>query len=462
MRISEMIKIALEYFLVGSIILALVGIGYFIIYKKLLKGKKEFNMKTAALYAIFLIYIIIVLGATLGIRSQTVNTVNMHLFSSYIEAWNSFSKTEWRNIIFNILMFVPLGFLLPIVSRKFRSWWITYFIGLTSTIIVELIQLVSGKGIFELDDIINNTLGCIIGYGLVMICISYSMKKKNEFKSKAVIITCFQIPLCLTIMFFSVIFISYSKQELGNLSIACSYNQDMSKVNITSEVEFKDQSEEAYVYKATIGSKEDTLKIANGILGAVDSEVDESHNDVYDDTIIYRSKDEVYSVWVDYIGLTTNYTNSSTMSDSGLEGLGYREVKDLLKSFSISLPEEAEFIDVGAGKYEILVDMYNLGENILNGKLTCDIRKEREVSNFRNEIISYDRYKKYEIISEQEAYNEILQGNFKSYSVGNEIKIKDVQLTYKTDSKGFYQPVYEFSLEGTDKEQSILIPALKL
>ena len=67
----------------------------------------------------------------------------------------SFSKAAWRNIILNICMFIPLGFLLPFLD-KFKIWWKNYLVGLATTLIIELLQLVTHRGIFEIDDIINN------------------------------------------------------------------------------------------------------------------------------------------------------------------------------------------------------------------------------------------------------------------------------------------------------------------
>ncbi|MEG2290648.1 MAG: VanZ family protein [Clostridium sp.] len=468
MRLSAIIKIAREYFLVGIILVAMVAIlfwvGYFIVYKGLLKGSKTLKLRKLSLYAMLLIYIVIVLGATLGTRIPRYGGggVNMHLFSSYKEAWNSFSVVEWRNIILNILMFTPLGFLLPLIFNKCETWWVTYFVGFLSTVFLELIQLVTGMGVFDLDDIWNNTLGVMIGYGILMICISYFRHKKKHVKSSVVTLTYLQIPLCVTVVVFIVIFASYANQELGNLSVACSYSQDIS--NITAKVKFDDTPDSSYVYKSVVGSKEDTLKVANEILRAVNTEVDESKNDVYDETIFYHSRNEEYSVLVDYLGLTTRYVAFTKGGSSGKEGLSYKEVKKLLSSFAIELPAEADFTDKGKGAYEISINMLSLGDIYLDGILTCDISNDGIVSRFTNKIMSYIKYKEYEIISEKEAYDKVLQGKFKVYSLGEkpEIQIIDVHLIYKIDSKGFYQPVYEFILEGTDSKENILVPALKL
>lgn len=467
MRFSSVIRLAQQYFLLGMIGLvigiALFLFGYFVVYRRLLKGTKKLKMSKVALLSILFIYIVIVLGATIGDRVSTDSkSLSMHLFSSYKDAWNNFSPGAWRNIILNILMFVPLGILLPLIFKNCRKYWVTYLIGLFFTLIIEVIQLISGRGIFEIDDIFNNTLGCIIGYGIVMIFISCFVDKNKYENNQKLILTTLQLPLCLTVIGFSIIFISYSKQELGNLSCNYIYKQNMSDVNVTTNIKLKNKPDKSSVYKATVGSSEDTLEVANEILSSVDSKVDDSKNDVYDNTIIYKSKDENYSVWVDYTGLKTNYTNFPKLGTLGKENLTYNEVKSLLSDFNIELPERADFTDDKNGNYSISVDMIGDDEYI-NGMLVCSISETEDVISFINNIVSYKKYKDFDIISEKEAYEKLLDGKFITSSdmADAEINIKDIDLVYEIDSKGFYQPVYKFTTESRNLKNYIFIPALR-
>ena len=467
MRFSSVIRLAQQYFLLGMIGLV-IGIslflfGYFVVYRRLLKGTKKLKMSKVALLSILFIYIVIVFGATIGDRMSTDSkSLSMHLFSSYKDAWNNFSPGAWRNIILNILMFVPLGILLPLIFKNCRKYWITYLLGLFFTLIIEVIQLISGRGIFEVDDIFNNTLGCIIGYGIVMIFISCFVDKNKYENNKKLILTTLQLPLCLTVIAFSIIFISYSKQELGNLSCNYIYKQNMSDVNVTTNIKLKNKPDKSSVYKAAVGSAEDTLEVANEILSSVDSKIDESKNDVYDNTIVYKSKDENYSVWVDYTGLKADYTNFHELSSSGKENLTYNEVKSLLADFNIELPEKADFTDDNDGNYSISVDMIGDDEYI-NGMLVCSISETENVKSFTNNIVSYKKYKDFDIISEKEAYEKLLDGKFITSSdmADAEINIKDIDLVYEIDSKGFYQPVYKFTTESRNLENYIFIPALR-
>ena len=338
MRIYDLIQLARQYMLLGVIVVILLLTGYFLLYKKLMKGTDKLNKFKFGLWSIFVIYIVVVLGATIGHRASAYGNINLHLFSSYKNAYNSFSIREWRNIILNILMFVPLGFMIPLLFKKCKRWYITYLIGFGATLFIEILQLISKRGIFELDDIINNTLGCIIGYGIVIFFISIYEKR---YKVLTNII--YQIPLIITVISFSIIFITYSKKELGNLSITNSYNIDMSTIDVSSNVDFNDKSNKAYVYKAAVGDKEEAIKIASEIFSKVNTKIDESQNDEYDDTIVFKSQDGNYSLWVNYTGNTTWFIYHKEFK--GKENLSYKDVQALLSKFDIDLPKEASFED---------------------------------------------------------------------------------------------------------------------
>ena len=85
----------------------------------------------------------------------------------------------WREIILNILMFVPIGFFLPILSKQFYKPYITLLLSYFFTINIEVIQLVTQVGAFDVDDLFNNFLGSVIGYCLAMSLLSSKFNKNN-------------------------------------------------------------------------------------------------------------------------------------------------------------------------------------------------------------------------------------------------------------------------------------------
>ena len=66
------------------------------------------------------------------------------------------------------------------------------------------------------------------------------------------------------------------------------------------------------------------------------------------------------------------------------------------------------------------------------------------------------------MISEREAYDKLLNGEFVCYYQGEkDINVLDAELDYQLDTKGYYQPVYRFGAIINGDETEIIIPALK-
>ncbi|MFV0239164.1 MAG: VanZ family protein [Lacrimispora sphenoides] len=77
--------------------------------------------------------------------------------------------TQWwalRNIMGNIILFIPLGFLIPLIYINAQRFYKTFFIIFLSVISIEIFQFLTMLGVFDIDDIILNCSGGIIGYFL--------------------------------------------------------------------------------------------------------------------------------------------------------------------------------------------------------------------------------------------------------------------------------------------------------
>ena len=81
-----------------------------------------------------------------------------------------------REIIYNVLMLIPFGFLLPVAlggsrdslpsSKRRRYFLLTVLTGFCCSAAIEALQLILKCGLFEFDDIVYNTLGVLAGYGI--------------------------------------------------------------------------------------------------------------------------------------------------------------------------------------------------------------------------------------------------------------------------------------------------------
>ncbi|MDF2842084.1 MAG: putative rane protein [Herbinix sp.] len=68
------------------------------------------------------------------------------------------------NIIGNVLAFAPFGFLLPLLNQRYRKFIAILSLSILFSLAVEAIQLYLKVGIFDVDDILLNTLGGVLGY----------------------------------------------------------------------------------------------------------------------------------------------------------------------------------------------------------------------------------------------------------------------------------------------------------
>ena len=90
-----------------------------------------------------------------------VNLVPLkHLFR-----FGSMRDLVW-NVVGNAAMFVPSGIVLPIVYPKLNRFWKALAAGALISLCIEILQLPFASRASDVDDIILNTLGVAVGYGI--------------------------------------------------------------------------------------------------------------------------------------------------------------------------------------------------------------------------------------------------------------------------------------------------------
>lgn len=137
----------------------------------------------------FIVYCIVLIYILFFIGYRTENQFNFAVFSkehfempniipfkticSYLErVYNSTININIvvTNLFGNLLMFVPMGMSLPaLFNEKFNKLWKVIFFVITLVIIIEITQFITFTGSADIDDLILNTIGAIIGYGIIPI-----------------------------------------------------------------------------------------------------------------------------------------------------------------------------------------------------------------------------------------------------------------------------------------------------
>lgn len=108
------------------------------------------------------VFFLMLYVAVIGRAVQDNYSWQLIPFWSYSQIREGYIETLYENI-FNVLFFIPYGFLSGAFFRKNGFVW-SVALGASTSIIIELTQLITRTGVCETDDVIHNTLGCVIGY----------------------------------------------------------------------------------------------------------------------------------------------------------------------------------------------------------------------------------------------------------------------------------------------------------
>ena len=84
------------------------------------------------------------------------------------------SKSLFMDIVLNILLFVPFGMIVPVLFQKLRRILVVP-LGLFCSLCIEAIQYLTRLGMADVDDLINNTIGALLGFLIYLLFV-----KKNH------------------------------------------------------------------------------------------------------------------------------------------------------------------------------------------------------------------------------------------------------------------------------------------
>ena len=119
---------------------------------------------------------VIITDHGLIIPAREVNFIPFHYLAADV-----------RPYLENIMLFIPFGFLLPLLWERYRPFWKTVFCGFLLSLVIELSQLFNRR-ITDIDDLLMNTLGTFAGWLLWLllrkcfsaICAKIKSSKEQE------------------------------------------------------------------------------------------------------------------------------------------------------------------------------------------------------------------------------------------------------------------------------------------
>lgn len=133
------------------------------------------------IYCFVLFFILFLYGARTGNQFrlavfskehiEMVNVIPFNTIVGFIKKMNNSTintSIVFQNIFANLLMFVPMGMILPVLFKnKFNKLWKILIFIICLVFIIEIMQFLTFCGSADIDDLILNTAGCIIGYAII-------------------------------------------------------------------------------------------------------------------------------------------------------------------------------------------------------------------------------------------------------------------------------------------------------
>lgn len=106
---------------------------------------------------------------------------------------------DLKNTILNIILFVPLGIMLPFLWRKFRTLRATMLFGFGMSLSIEILQILTYRAT-DINDLIANTFGTVLGYFIFRV-LSRAFPPIRKFAEKQNEVFAVILPV-LIVMFF--------------------------------------------------------------------------------------------------------------------------------------------------------------------------------------------------------------------------------------------------------------------
>lgn len=147
---------------VKEILIALLILAVTIISVLFLYLKKRIKASQVITIPILIAFLLIVLGSTVFGRMPGIRSYKLIPFWSYGAIIRG-NPGILQEVILNCVLLFPAGMLLPLIFSRPLKWYQGLLFGAIVSGCIEILQLITCRGLFEFDDIIHNSIGCMVG-----------------------------------------------------------------------------------------------------------------------------------------------------------------------------------------------------------------------------------------------------------------------------------------------------------
>lgn len=443
---------------IASLVLSL---AIYVIYYFLLGRKKNYKVKRHALQFVFVFYIMVILASVWSsmVGGDDIRGINLIPFQTVVSVMSTLGMTRGlpmglAHIVLNICMFIPFGLLLPMIIKKSDSFLKVLGLSFAFTLLIEIVQLVLPMGrSFDIDDLICNTLGGVIGY-----CI-YVLGKWTYGKvtKKKLLIPLKRLLVCLCVLILVIAlplgyYLQYHFSEFGYVWL--DYENEPITQNIELEVDLPD-TQELMVYK--LQSFDEKV--------LMDELIDKFNVDAepyYQDHRFYCCNDEEAAKHI-AINMESSSWSYDIRDNGKSQNLSDDKKLELAKEYLefLGLDDDLVLIEYHGDNGECLsFEKLDTADTVYDGNLIVQVNNDSMHYSIRYGIREFKQYKTIEA-SPKNAIENIKRGKASVICESNEIdkiSINKVETEYFFEAnKELYIPVYSFkglAYKG-DKEYDI-------
>jgi glycopeptide antibiotics resistance protein len=140
-----------------------------------IKHRKLYLWREVLVWGLFLYFAILLYNTfepftiLLEREDQQANLVPLQGILKMIENASIFEDRVTRTIVFinivgNILLFSPIGLTIPLLDTRLNRGWLVVLLGLSFSLVIELAQTFLIHRVFDVDDLILNAFGTLLGF----------------------------------------------------------------------------------------------------------------------------------------------------------------------------------------------------------------------------------------------------------------------------------------------------------
>ncbi len=405
-------------------------------------------------------------------------------FYSYKEALH-FAAASYHYLMINIGMFVPLGFVLPVGNTWFRKFVRMVGTAFFLALFMELGRCLATSTAIDPDNVVNHIAGAMIGYGAYVIFEKKAVQFRKEGQTgqsrSGGAVFLYQIPLCAVLIVLIGIPVLHGHRELGDMSPYEVIIPFQSKtISVNTEKDWSDETAELPVCKIKPYTEREAAACAGRIFDKIGETMKESSVRTSDGTMYMQFQTEEGSLFFmtshngEYdFERPSGYTQAHPLEneDGTPVTAAEQEVRDALSELGIEVPVGAVFSAEEVeedGYHYFRANMLEEAGFIYHGDLRCQYTADGNIAEVRSRMDQFQVDRTAAVISEAEAYWQICSGMFYWTDMDNhikalprEIQVQDCTISYKADTKHFYQPVYVFQCKINNLPDEITIPCIQ-